>query len=168
MNASTSLSERPDVAQHVNPTPKGYHTITPYLMVKGAVEAIRFYTRVFHASEIMRIPGPEGKVMHAEIKIGDSTVMLADEMPNCEFKSPQSMGGSPVALLAYVDDVDACSARALAAGAKQIKPVENQFYGDRSGTLADPFGHIWTISTHVEDVSPEELQRRMAEMKPCG
>lgn len=152
----------------VSPIPAAYHSITPYLIVKGAAKAIEFYKTVFGASELMRMPGPNGTIVHAEIKIGNSPVMLADEMPGMEFRSASALGGSPVGLLVYVSDVDACAARALAAGAAQIKPVQDQFYGDRSGTFADPFGHLWTIATHIEDVSPEELERRMANLKPCG
>lgn len=148
--------------------PRDYHNITPYLMVRGAEKAIDFYQRVFGATERMRMPGPNGRVMHAEIQVGDSVVMLADEMPEMDCKGPQSIGGSPVAILAYVKDVDAAFSRAMAAGSRQLRPVQNQFYGDRAGTLVDPFGHIWTIATHVEDVSAEELQRRMQSMGSCG
>jgi PhnB protein len=151
----------------VNYVPKGYHTIVPYLIVKGAAGALDFYKQVFGAVEVMRMPGPNGVVMHAEIKINGSTVMLADEMPGMEFKSPQSIGGSPVGIVVYVQDVDACFARATSRGGRALKAVQDQFYGDRSGTILDPYGHIWTISTHIEDVAPAEMQRRMAEMKPC-
>jgi PhnB protein len=149
----------------VNAVPQGYHTVTPYLIVKGAAAAIEFYQKVFNAMELMRMPGPDGKVMHAEIKIGDSPVMLADEFPEMGFVGPQPALGSSVSILLYVEDVDRCFAHALAAGAKELKPVKDQFYGDRSGTLADPFGHIWTIATHVEDVDPQEMQRRMEKCK---
>ena len=170
MNDTLTLPERPETVtkRNVNPIPAAYHSVTPYLIVNGAAKAIAFYKEVFGASEMMRMPGPNGTICHAEIKIGDSPMMLADEMPGTEFKSAASLAGSPVALLAYVEDVDACAARALAAGATEIRAVQDQFYGDRSGTYRDPFGHIWTISTHIENVSPEELQRRMSEMKPCG
>jgi PhnB protein len=150
------------------PIPHGYHSITPYLIVKDASQAIDFFQRAFGASEIMRLSGPNGQIMHAEIKIGDSSVMLADEVPQIGARSPQSIGGSPVYLLLYVDDVDAVTERALAAGAKVQRPVQDQFYGDRSGTVADPFGHFWTLATHFEDVSPDEMQRRMASMMKPG
>ena len=140
--------------------PDGYHTATPYLTVKDAARAIEFYKRAFDATESMRVAAPEGKVGHAEIKIGDSIIMLADEFPEWGNRSPQSLGGSTVGLCLYVKDVDSVFARAVAAGAQVSKPVEDQFYGDRSGTVTDPFGHVWTIATHTEDVSPEEMQRR--------
>lgn len=152
----------------VKPIPDGYHTATPYLVVKGAADAIEFYKRAFDATELFRVPGPDGAVMHAEIKIGDSIIMLADEFPQMNALSPKTIGGSPVSLMLYLPNVDEVFARTIAAGAKELRPLQNQFYGDRSGTVEDPFGHKWTISTHVEDVSPEELQRRMAAMKPHG
>jgi PhnB protein len=142
----------------------GYHTATPYLIVNGAARAIEFYKQAFGASEVMRIAGPAGKVGHAEIKIGDSHIMLADEFPEMDARSPQTIGGTPVGLLLYFEDADAVFNRAVSAGAKVLKPVQDQFYGDRSGTIADPFGHKWTIATHKEDVSPEEIQRRAAAM----
>jgi PhnB protein len=144
----------------VRPVPDGYHTVTPYLIVKGAAQAIDFYKKVFGAVELMRIDTPGGKVGHAEIKLGDSPVMLADEFPEMGASSPQTIGGSPVGLLLYVPDVDAVFARALSAGAKPLFPVEDKFYGDRAGTVLDPFGHKWTLATHKEDVAPDELQRR--------
>lgn len=150
----------------VKPIPDGYHTATPYLVVKDAADAIEFYKRAFDATELFRVPGPDGAVMHAEIKIGDSIIMLADEFPQMNALSPKTIGGSPVSLMLYLPNVDEVFARTIAAGAKELRPLQNQFYGDRSGTVEDPFGHKWTISTHVEDVSPEELQRRMAAMKP--
>jgi PhnB protein len=170
MNSSPTVSERPGVAgkTKVSYVPKGYHTIIPYLIVKGAARALDYYEQVFGASEVMRMPGPNDKIVHAEIKINGSTVMLADEMPGMEFKSPPSIGGSPVGMVVYVEDVDACVTRATSKGGRILKPVQDQFYGDRSGTVLDPFGHIWTIATHIEDVAPEEMQRRMAQMKPCG
>ena len=146
------------------PIPDGYHTVTPYLILKDAAKAIDFYQKAFGAIEMVRMPGPGGKVMHAEIKIGDSPIMLADECPEMDALSPQTVGGSPIFIVLYVPDVDALSKQAVAAGAKVVRPVQNQFYGDRSGTFADPFGYRWTIGTHVEDVSPEEMQRRMASM----
>jgi PhnB protein len=146
----------------VKPVPEGYHTATPYLIVDDATRALEFYGRAFGAKELMRFPDPSGKIGHAEIELGDSVIMLADEFPDMGFRSAKALGGTPVSLLLYVEDVDARFARALAAGATQLRPVEDQFYGDRTGTLVDPFGHVWTFATHVEDVSPEELQRRAA------
>jgi PhnB protein len=144
----------------VKPVPDGYHTATPYLIVSDAARALEFYQRAFGAEELMRFAAPDGKIGHAEIKIGDSVIMLADELPQMGYRGPKTLGGSPVSILIYMDDVDARFARALDAGAVQTRPVENRFYGDRSGTLADPFGHVWTLSTHVEDVPPDELARR--------
>ena len=153
----------------VQPIPDGYHTATPYLIVKDAAGALEFYKKALGAKELMRFPGPGGRVVHAEIKIGDSPIMLADEHPEMGARSPQAFGGSPVSICLYVEDVDARFNQAIAAGAKAVRPVKDQFYGDRSGTLTDPYGHTWTISTHKEDVSEEEMQRRMAAMKPsCG
>src|SRR5437867_13128742 len=127
----------------VKPVPDGYHNATPYLIVDGAAKAIDFYKRVFGATERMRMPSPGGKIGHAEIKIGDSMIMLADEHPEMGFRSPQSIGGSAVGLALYVEDVDARFNQAIAAGGKVMRPVKHQFYGDRSGTLTDPFGHVW-------------------------
>ena len=145
----------------VQPIPDGYHSVTPYLIVKDAAKALDFYAKAFGAEELMRFPGPGGKVMHAEIKIGDSPIMLADEFPEMGHLGPSSRGGTTVSLMVYVRDVDAAFDKAVKAGGTVVRPVKNQFYGDRSGTLNDPFGHQWTISTHVEDVTPEEMQRRM-------
>ena len=145
----------------VNPIPEGYSSVTPYLIVSGASKALDYYKMAFGAKELMRFDGPDGKIAHAEMQIGDARLMLADESPEMGHKSPQSLGGSGLGLMLYVDKVDATFERAIAGGAKLIKPVENQFYGDRSGSLTDPFGHVWTIATHVEDVSEEEMQRRM-------
>lgn len=144
------------------PIPEGYHSITPYLIVTGAAGAIEFYKHAFGAKELMRMPHRDGRIGHAELQMGDSKIMLADEFPENGIRSPMSLGGTPVHILLYVDDVDAVTARALAAGAKMLRPVKDQFYGDRTGTLSDPFGHQWTIATHKEDVSPEEMQRRAA------
>ena len=146
----------------VTPIPAGYHSVTPYLVLEGAAKAIEFYKQAFDAKELMRMPAPEDKIAHAEIKIGDSPVMLADASD--EFKGPRAFGGTPVSLMIYVEDVDRIFGQALAAGAVQLRPLADQFYGDRTGTLADPFGHVWTVATHVEDVSPEEMNRRMAKM----
>jgi PhnB protein len=142
------------------PIPDGYHTATPYLIVQGAASAIDFYKNAFGATELMRLADPSGKVGHAEIKIGDSPIMLADEFPEMGIRGPQSFGGSPVSLCLYVEDVDARVGQAIAAGARVLRPLQDQFYGDRSATLTDPFGHTWTLATHKEDVSPEEIQRR--------
>ena len=146
----------------VKPVPDGYHTVTPYLIIKGAAGALEFYKKAFGAEELYRMPQPDGRIGHAEIRIGNSRVMLADEFPEMGYRSPQSLGGSPVSILLYVKDVDAMAGKALAAGAKVIRPVQDQFYGDRSGTFADPYGHVWTIATHKEDVSVEEINRRAA------
>ncbi len=143
------------------PIPEGYHSVTPYLIIKGATEAIDFYKKAFGATELFRMPAPGGKIGHAEIKIGDSPIMLADESPEMGYKSPQSLGGSPISIMIYVADVDTVFKQAVAAGGKEQRPVKDQFYGDRSGTLEDPFGHVWHVATHKEDVSPEEMERRM-------
>jgi PhnB protein len=145
----------------VRPVPEGYSAVTPYLVVTGAADAIEFYKRVFDAKELMRFGGPDGKVAHAELQIGDSRIMLSDEHPQMGFRSPQSIGGSGTGIMLYVDDVDRVFKHGIDAGAKTHQEVKNQFYGDRSGTLIDPFGHVWTIATHIEDVSPEEMERRM-------
>ena len=146
----------------VKPVPDGYHTVTPYLIVKGAAEALDFYKRAFGATERMRFAQPNGKIGHAEIQIGDSVIMLADEVPEMGFLGPQSTGGkTPVSICLYVENVDTLFKQAIAAGGKELRPLQDQFYGDRTGTLADPFGHVWTIATHIEDVSQEELERRV-------
>ena len=150
----------------VKPIPDGYHTATPYLIVKGAADAIEFYKKVFGATEVVRMAGPGGAIMHAEVKVGDSIIMLAEENPQWGATAPTTLGGSPVGLCLYFPDVDARFAAAVANGAQVKRPVQDQFYGDRSGTVIDPFGHVWTIATHIEDVSPEECHRRFeAEMK---
>lgn len=146
----------------VTPIPEGYHSVTPYLICKSASRAIDFYKRAFGATEIMRFPGPNDTVMHAELQIGDSRIMLADETP--EYKAAQSGTAGPISLMIYVPDVDKVFDRAVAEGAKSRRAVEDQFYGDRLGTLQDPFGHVWSIATHVEDVTEEEMQRRMSAM----
>ena len=147
----------------VNPIPQGYSSVMPYISVKGASDAIAFYKQAFGAEELSRMPMPDGKVGHAEIKIGDSIVMLADEMdhPDAVAKSPRTLGGVTSGLCIYIADCDTVFNRAVAAGAKVRRPLTNQFYGDRSGTVEDPFGQVWTISTHVEDVPPDEMKRRM-------
>ena len=144
----------------VSPIPEGYHSVTPYLVMKNAAAAIEFYKKAFGAVELLRMAAPGGKIGHAEIKIGDSPVMLADEYPDMGFKGPESLGGTPVSLMIYVDDVDKIYPQAIAAGGKEVRPLRNQFYGDRSGTLTDPFGHVWTVSTHLEDLTEEELAKR--------
>jgi PhnB protein len=148
----------------VKPIPDGYHGIIPYISVKGAAAAIDFYKRGFGAVEMMRLVQPDGKIGHAELLIGDARLMLADEFPEIGFRGPQSLGGSPVILHLYVEDVDALMAQAVANGATITRPVENQFHGDRLGQIADPFGHSWSFSTRIEDVSPQEMTRRMKEM----
>jgi len=146
----------------VQPIPEGYHTATPYLIVSGAARAIEFYKKAFGATELFRMAQPDGRIGHAEIKIGNSPIMLADEFPEMGARSPQSLGGSAVSILLYVEDVDALFSQAVAAGAKVLRPVEDKFYGDRSGGVVDPFGHQWHIATHKEDIAPEELQKRAA------
>jgi PhnB protein len=147
----------------VNPIPIGYHSVTPYLIVDNAAAAIAFYREAFGATEVLRLP-MGGRIGHAEVKIGDSHVMLSDEWPEMEMVGPASRGGTSVSLALYVTDVDLAFARALAAGAREERPVEDQFYGDRTGTLIDPFGHRWSLATHIEDVAPEEMQRRLEAM----
>lgn len=153
----------------VKPIPDGYHSVTPYLIVRGGVRALDFYKTAFGATELVRLDAPGGLIGHAEVKIGDSPVMLSDENPQWGAKSPESFGGSPVHLMIYVDDCDSVFKQAISAGAKETRPLKDQFYGDRSGTLTDPFGHSWTIATHKEDVAPDELKRRMsAEMQSAS
>ncbi len=150
------------MTSRAKPIPEGYHTATPHLIIKDAASAIEFYKKAFGATELMRMADPSGKVRHAEIKIGNSPIMIADEFPEIGARSPQSLGGSPVSILLYVEDVDALFSQAIAAGAKVQRPVKDQFYGDRSGGVTDPFGHVWYIATHKEDVAPEEMQKRAA------
>jgi PhnB protein len=146
----------------VPPIPQGYNSITPYLIIKGAAQAIEYYKKVFGATETVRMNGPDGKVGHAELKIGDSHIMLADENPSMGqgHVSAAGIGGSPVSLYLYIPDVDKVVERAVAAGAKILKPVQDQFYGDRSGFIQDPFGHLWGVATHIEDVAPKEMAER--------
>ena len=146
----------------VKAIPEGYHTVTPYIIVSGAAAALDFYKKAFNAIELFRMDAPSGKIGHAEMTIGDSPIMLADENPEMGAKGPKTYGGSPVNIMLYVEDSDALSAQAIAAGAKVLRPIKDQFYGDRSCTVEDPFGHTWTISTHKEDVPPDELARRAA------
>ena len=150
----------------VKPIPDGYHTVTPYLIIKGATAALEFYKKALGAREMSRFPMPDGTIAHAEIQIGNSRVMLGEESPERGFRSPQTLGGSGTGLCLYVEDVDAWFKRAVDAGGKVFRPVENQFYGDRTGTFIDPYGHNWTISTHVEDVTDEEMARRMKAQEP--
>jgi PhnB protein len=151
----------------VEPIPADYHSVTPYLVVRDAAAAIDFYKAAFNAAEVMRFADPGGKVHHAEIRIGDSRVMLTDEWPDMGARSPESYGGSPISLHLYVEDVDAVAARATFAGATTVRPVQDQFYGDRTGTFTDPFGHTWHIATHQEEVPMDELRRRAeAAMRP--
>jgi len=150
------------MATNVKPIPDGYRTLTPYLIVDGAARALDFYKRAFGAEETVRMEAPGGKIGHAEMRIGDCVVMLADEHPEIGARGPLGLGGSPVSLLLYTPDVDAVVKRAVAAGAQLTAPVENKFYGDRMGGLTDPFGHKWYVATHVEDVTPDEMKKRMA------
>jgi len=147
----------------VKPIPDGYRNITPYLSIEGAAAAVDFYQQAFGATELFRMPTPSGGIGHAEIKIGDSTIMLADPCEEETFRNPRSLGGSPAGLHLYVEDVDTVFAQAVAAGAKIIQPLENRFYDDRNGTLEDPFGHLWFLSTHKEDLTPEEIDKRAKE-----
>jgi PhnB protein len=148
----------------VKPIPDGYHSVTPYLALKNADAAIKFYKQAFGAKEIMRLPTPDGGLAHAEISIGDSRIMMSDEMPAYGNKSAETLGGSPISLAVYVEDVDSAFDQAVKAGATVKRPVEDQFYGDRAGTLMDPFGYQWSLMTHKEDVSGEEMQKRMKKM----
>ena len=144
----------------VKPVPEGYPRVTPYMIVDGAADAIDFYTDVFGATERMRMDSPDGRIGHAELQLGDSVIMLADEFPEIGAQSPKRVGGTPVTLTIYVDKVDDVVAKAVKKGAKELQPVENKFYGDRSGSLEDPFGHQWHFATHVEDVPPDEMAKR--------
>jgi PhnB protein len=148
----------------VKPIPDGYQRVTPYLYVDGAREAIDFYRSILGAEERMSMPGPDGKVGHAELTIGDSVIMLADEHHDMGALGPKTVGGSPVTIHVYVEDVDGVFDRAVRSGATVLRPVEDKFYGDRGGEFQDPFGHHWSIATHIEDVTPEEMQRRMGQM----
>lgn len=152
------------MANEVKPIPDGFEGATPYLCCSDAAKAIEFYKRAFGATELMRMPDPSGKIGHAELKIGRAVIMLSDEWPDGGHRSPQALGGSPVAIMLYFEDVDKIAAQAVAAGGKLTQPLKDQFYGDRSGTLEDPFGHRWFIATHKEDVSPEAMERRSKEM----
>jgi PhnB protein len=147
----------------VRAIPEGFHSITPYLIIKNASQGIEFYKQAFGAQETFRMEDPSSKkVGHAELKIGDSFIMLADEHPDMGYRSPEALGGTPVSILLYVENVDAVVEQAVRAGAKLERPVRDEFYGDRTGTLRDPYGHVWSVATHKEDVSPEEMKRRAA------
>ena len=149
--------------RNVNPIPQGYHTVTPSLMVRGAEQALDFYRKAFNAEETLRMPGPDGKIMHAEFRIGDSVMMLGEEMPDMGGKSPQSLGGSPVSFFIYLENVDEAWQRALKAGAKQVMPLADMFWGDRAGCVDDPFGHHWWLAQHVADLTPDEIKRGQEE-----
>jgi PhnB protein len=150
--------------------PKDYNSVTPYLVVRGAAQAIEYYKMVFGATETVRMDGPDGKVGHAELKIGNSHIMLADENPSMGqgHTSAASIGGSPVSLYVYLPNVDEVVQRATTQGAKILKPVEDQFYGDRTGFIQDPFGHLWGVATHIEDVSPKDMKERMEKMRKAA
>jgi PhnB protein len=145
-----------------DPIPQDYPRVTPYLIVDGGTAAIDFYSSVLGATERMRLPGPDGKLGHAELQLGNSVIMLADENPDMGIRAPKTIGGTPVSLHVYVEDVDAVFAAALDAGASELRPVDDQFYGDRVGSFEDPFGHHWSVATHVEDISPDEMEKRAA------
>jgi PhnB protein len=162
--AKRSAARPAPAKKPVKPIPAGYPAVSPYLIVDGATRALEFYKKAFGAKEVMRHAGPDGRIGHAEIRIGDSLIMLADEHPEVDARSPKSVGGTPVKLHLYVEDVDRVARQATAAGARIARPVQDQFYGDRNGMLEDPFGHQWHISTHIEDVSPAELRRRAAQL----
>ncbi len=148
----------------ISPFPKGYPRVSPYLILNDAAAAIEFYKTVLGAKERMRMNAPGGKIGHAELEIGDSLIMLADEYPQMGFLSAKHYGGTPVSLAVYVENCDETFSKAIAAGAKQLKPVQDQFYGDRSGTFQDPWGHVWTVATHIEDLTPEEMAERAAKL----
>ncbi|MDH5211290.1 MAG: VOC family protein [Betaproteobacteria bacterium] len=152
----------------VQAIPKGYSSVTPYLAIQGAAQAIDFYKKVFGALELMRMPGPQGKLGHVEINVGDSKIMLADESEQMNFRSPRAHGGTPVHIMVYVKDVDATVAKAIESGAKMMREVQDMFYGDRTGAIEDPFGHFWHIATHVRDVSMKEMKRAAEEMAKAG
>lgn len=152
----------------VPPIPNGYHTVTPYLYIKGAAQAIEYYKKAFGAVETMRMDMPGGKLGHAEIKIGDSAVMLADEQPQMDIAGPETRGGATTSFVIYVKDVDSAYQQALAAGGTEIRAVQNMFYGDRVGVLRDPFGHVWSLATHVEDVPKGELRKRLEDLMKNG
>lgn len=162
--AKSRAKPKAKATRKVQAIPTGYQVVTPYLSVRGAAQAIDFYKVAFGAKEVMRMPGPGGKLGHAELRIGDALVMLADEHGAMDFLGPQTRGGTTVLIHLYVKDVDGTARRAVDAGGELIRPVQNQFYGDRTGSVRDPFGHIWHLATHVEDVAPAEMRKRAAEM----
>lgn len=167
MNTTTIAKENSatkPARSRTSPIPEGMHAVTPHLICAGAADAIEFYKKAFGAVEKVRMPGPEGKLMHAMVQIGDSAVMLVDEFPDYGSSGPKSLKGSPVTLHLYVEDVDATVARAVDAGAKITMPVEDMFWGDRYGKIEDPFGHQWSVATHIRDVGPEEMKKAVAEM----
>ena len=159
------------MAKNATPTPKGYHTVTPSLFVDGAAKAIDFYKKALGAEELMRFPGPDGKLMHAEIKVGDSIIMLADEMPDMGGRGPKAIGGTAVSFFVYGENVDAAWKRAVDAGAREVVPLADQFWGDRTGCLEDPFGHQWWLAQHVEDLTPEQIRKNaeahFSQMQPA-
>lgn len=161
--SATKRKASKSAKKKVQAIPKGYNSVTPYLIVNDATHAIDFYKQAFGAKEVMRMEKNDGRIGHAELKIGDSKIMLADEYPDMGARSPRAFGGSPVTLHLYVANVDKIAQQAIAAGGKLIRPVENMFYGDRCGTVEDPYGHKWHISTHIEDVTPREMKKRMAD-----
>jgi uncharacterized glyoxalase superfamily protein PhnB len=158
LTENNQIKGKEEMKNPIKAVPDGFHALTPHLVVKGASQAIEFYKKAFGAEEIRRMPGPDGKsIMHAELKIGDSRLFLVDEFPEMDCRGPQSIGGSPVTIHMYVDDVDAAFEEALSAGAQVRMPLADQFWGDRYGVLTDPFGHIWSIATHKEDLTQEEI-----------
>lgn len=163
---TTTEAVRPSTGRKGKPIPAGMHSVTPHLVCAGAADAIEFYKKAFNAVETARLPGPDGKLMHAAVRIGDSMVMLTDESPDWGCFGPRSLKGSPVTIHLYVDDVDAVVDQAVKAGGKIIMPVEDMFWGDRYGKLEDPFGHHWSVATHLREVTPEEMKEAMAQM--CG
>ena len=171
MSTQTVTPERREKSKdRIKAVPDGYHTLTPHLVVKGASQAIEFYKKAFDAEEISRVPGPEGEsLMHAELKIGDSRLFLVDEFPEMDCRGPQSIGGTPVTIHVYVEDVDAAFSKAVTAGAQVRMPLADMFWGDRYGVLADPFGHAWSLASHKEDLTPEEIsERAQAAMSGCA
>jgi PhnB protein len=152
------------MSNSVLPIPDGYHSVTPYLLIRGASDAIAFYVKAFGATEVFRLTAPDGRIGHAEIRIGNSHVMIADEHPEMDFLGPQSRGGTTVSLLVYVADADAIFKQAIDAGATELRPICDQFYGDRSGTVTDPWGHVWSIASRVENVTVEEIQQRFQDL----
>jgi PhnB protein len=152
------------MSHNVSPVPAGYHTVSPCLLIRGASDAIAFYVKVFGAKEHFRLTAPDGRIGHAEIQIGSSRLMIADEHQEMDFLSPQSRGGTTVTLQVYIPDVDVVFARALAAGAEELRPLCDQFYGDRSGVLTDPWGHVWSLASRIEDITTEEVHKRFTEL----